>query len=134
MAKRQVSDSHKKAMAQGRTEGRAVKNYLKALDSNKPKRGRKRTPDSIRKKLAEIDASIDTVDPLQKLNMAQQRIDLEAELEGMENASDIGELETEFVKVAAAYSARKGISYAAWREVGVSAAVLKAAGISRGAS
>ena len=43
MAKRQVSDSHKKAMAQGRTEGRAVKNYLTALEENKPKRGRKRT-------------------------------------------------------------------------------------------
>ena len=30
------------------------------------------------------------------------------------------------------YSERKGISYAAWREAGVPAATLKAAGISRG--
>jgi hypothetical protein len=35
------------------------------------------------------------------------------------------------VKAASAYSARKGISYAAWRELGVEAAVLKRAGISR---
>ena len=38
-----------------------------------------------------------------------------------------------FVKSAKGYGERKGISYAAWREVGVSAATLKAAGISRGA-
>lgn len=131
MAKRQVSDSHKQAMAQGRAQGRVVKAYLQALEENKPKRGRKRTPESIRKKLAEIDATIDSADPLNKLTMAQQRLDLTAELASMETDSDISELEKDFVSVAAAYSQRKGISYAAWREVGVSAAVLKAAGVSR---
>ena len=40
-------------------------------------------------------------------------------------------LETAFVKTAAQYAQRKGISYAAWRELGVSADVLKQAGISR---
>ena len=39
---------------------------------------------------------------------------------------------TPFVQVAATYSARKGISYAAWRAVGVDAAVLNKAGIGRG--
>ena len=134
MAKRQVSDSHKLAMAQGRTEGRAVKNYLEALEENKPKRGRRRTPESIRKKLAEIDETFDSADPLQKLNMAQLRINLNTELSRMDKSSDIDALEAEFTKVAASYGDRKGISYAAWREVGVPAAVLKAAGISRGAS
>jgi hypothetical protein len=37
------------------------------------------------------------------------------------------------VKVAKSYSQRQGISYATWREVGVEAAVLKAAGVSRAA-
>ncbi len=40
-------------------------------------------------------------------------------------------LERDFVKVAKAYSAKKGISYGAWREFGVSPEVLKKAGISR---
>jgi hypothetical protein len=35
------------------------------------------------------------------------------------------------VEYAASYGARKGITYAAWREVGVPVSVLKAAGISR---
>jgi hypothetical protein len=37
------------------------------------------------------------------------------------------------VKVAKGYSARQGISYASWREVGVEPSVLKKAGISRSA-
>ena len=41
------------------------------------------------------------------------------------------QVEAEFVKVAKSYSQRQGISYATWREVGVEASVLKAAGISR---
>ena len=42
------------------------------------------------------------------------------------------QLEAAFVKAAAAYAKRKSISYAAWREVGVPADVLKRAGITRG--
>jgi hypothetical protein len=44
---------------------------------------------------------------------------------------DLSALEREFAKVAQAYSQRKGISYAAWRELGVPADVLKRAGIGR---
>jgi hypothetical protein len=44
---------------------------------------------------------------------------------------DLSALEAAFVKTAGAYSDRKGISYAAWRELGVPADVLKRANISR---
>ena len=40
-------------------------------------------------------------------------------------------LEAEFVQHAAAYGARRGISYGAWREIGVSSDTLKSAGIRR---
>ena len=49
----------------------------------------------------------------------------------MSQARDVTALEDEFVGVAKAYSERNGISYQAWREVGVPAAVLSHAGISR---
>ena len=52
-----MSDEHKAALAAGRNESRAVKNYLDALESNRPKSGRKRTPDSIKKRLTEIEAA-----------------------------------------------------------------------------
>jgi hypothetical protein len=64
----------------------------------------------------------------------QRRLDLQAELERMGTTVDLTELEAEFTKVAKAYAQRKGISYEAWREAGVSAATLKAAGIGRGAA
>ena len=38
-----MSAEHKAALAQGRSEGKAVRDYLDALRANKPKRGRKRT-------------------------------------------------------------------------------------------
>ena len=44
---------------------------------------------------------------------------------------DVAALETDFTAHAANYSTRKGISYQAWRELGVPAATLKAAGINR---
>jgi hypothetical protein len=58
-------------------------------------------------------------------------MDLQKELEGMGNKVDLSALENDFVKTASKYAQRKGISYAAWRELGVPADVLKKAGISR---
>lgn len=130
--KNPLSDQHKAAMAAGRTEGRAVREYLDALRSNKPKRGRKRTPDSIKARLAKIDEELLEADPLEELRLLQERRNLTDELESMSAQVDMSALEAEFVKVAKSYSQRQGISYATWREVGVEAAVLKAAGIGRG--
>jgi hypothetical protein len=44
---------------------------------------------------------------------------------------DLSALEKDFTKVAKDYSASKGLTYDAWRKVGVSAEVLKKAGITR---
>lgn len=63
--------------------------------------------------------------------MAQERIDLTAELVDLATQSDPSALEAEFIAVAKAYAVRTGVSYAAWRAVGVPAATLKAAGIAR---
>jgi hypothetical protein len=128
-----MSDDHKAALAQGRAEGRAVRDYLEGVRSMKPKRGRSRTPDSIKKRLAAIDTQLPDADPLSELKLIQERRDLTDELGAMQAKVDIGALEAAFVKVAKGYSARQGISYASWREVGVEPSVLKKAGISRSA-
>jgi hypothetical protein len=129
--KRTMSDEHKAALAAGRNEGRAVRRYLEALDAHRPKRGRKRTPESIQKRLDTIDNQLTAADPLSRVNLIQERMDLQSELAAMDEKIDLTELETAFVRAAADYSSRRGISYAAWREAGVSASVLKQAGISR---
>jgi len=126
-----MSDEHKAALARGRAEGKAVRDYLDALRANKPKRGRRRTPESIKKRLAAIDVRLPDADPLSELRMIQERHDLEAELQSMDHAVDMSSIEDAFVGVAKAYSERQGISYAAWREVGVEASVLKKSGIAR---
>ena len=129
-----MSDAHKQALAEGREQGRAVRQYLEALEAHKPKRGRKRTPDSMQKRLATIEERVSSADPLARLQLVQERMDLQRELAASQQKVDLSALEKDFVAAARAYGDRKGITYAAWRESGVDPAVLKMAGIGRGAS
>ena len=128
-----MSNQHKAALATGRAEGRIVREYLEALRTNRPKRGRKRTADTIKKRLAAIVKELDVADALTELKLTQEQMDLEAELATFEEAVDLSGLEADFIKVARPYSERQGISYSAWRKVGVEPRVLKAAGVGRSA-
>ena len=130
---RQMSDDHKAALAEGRAQGRAVRVYLEALAANKPKRGRKRTSESITKRLDAIAAELVDADPLKQLQLTQEQLDLQAELDTTDVVVDLSTLEKDFVAAAGPYARRKGIGYAAFRSVGVPPSVLRAAGISRGA-
>jgi hypothetical protein len=129
--KRAMSTEHKAALAAGRNEGRSIRQYLDALEQNKPRRGRKRTPDSIGKRLTAIEKETGSASPLRRLQLVQERLDLEKELAHFGAKVDLSALETAFVKTAGGYSRRKGISYTAWRELGVSADVLRRASITR---
>lgn len=127
-----MTDEHKAALEKGRAEGRVVRDYLEALRTSKPKRGRKRTPESIKARLDKIDAELAEASAIEELQLIQERRDLTNELENLESKTDVSELEDAFVKVAKSYGERKGISYASWRDVGVSASVLTRADIKRG--
>ena len=94
-------------------------------------RGRKRTPESIKRRLAAIEGQLSDASPLLRLQLVQEQMDLEDELETLNAKVDLSGLESAFVKTAAKYSERKGISYAAWRQLGVSAETLKKAGVTR---
>ena len=126
-----MTDAHKAALARGREEGRVVRRYLEAVERQRPRRGRPRTPESIRRRLAAVNAQLADADSLTRLHLLQQRTDLEAELRRLTASSDLGALERNFVKVARAYGERKGIGYNAWRAAGVAAPVLHRAGIDR---
>jgi hypothetical protein len=128
-----MTDTHKAALERGRAEGRVVRDYLEALRSSKPKRGRKRTSESITKRLAKIEEQLADATAIDELQLLQERRDLQAELTSLDGGVDVSELESAFVEVAKGYGDRKGISYVTWRDVGVSAATLKRAGIGRGA-
>ena len=90
-----------------------------------------RTRDRYRKLIRKIDEALTEASALEELQLVQERRDLNDELERMDTGVDVAELEAAFVGVAKSYAQRKGISYASWRDVGVSAATLKQAGITR---
>lgn len=129
--KRTVSAGQKAAMAEGRIQSRPIANYLDALHRHKPKRGRKRTPESIDRRLKTIDDQLESANQIKRLSLIQERIDLLREKEALQRKVDLTGLEADFVKTAKTYGQRKRISYAAWRELGVPAAVLKKANIPR---
>ena len=83
-------------------------------------------------KLESIASELESATGIAKLDLMQERRDLEKELQEREEIVDISSLEQGFISVAKDYGDRKGIEYATWREFGVSAAVLKSAGIKRG--
>lgn len=126
-----MSAEHKQALAVGREESRAVRRYLEALEAHKPKRGRKRTTEGIQARLRAIDSKLPGADPLTRVHLVQERMNLEAEIANKSESVDLGALEKGFVKAARSYGERKGITYAAWRAAGVDANVLRKAGVPR---
>ncbi len=126
-----MTDEHKAALAKGRAEGRIVRDYLEGLRATKPKRGRKRTPETISKRLTAITEELAAASPIDELLLIQERKNLEAERAAMSNSIDMGALERDFIGVAKSYGESKAISYSSWRDVGVPASVLKSAGITR---
>jgi hypothetical protein len=117
----------------GREQGRVVRRYLAALEASRSGRGAKRTIEGITSRVLKIDEMLVTADPLARLHLTQERIDLHSEIVRLSNGhqTELDELEKEFVRVAKSYGDQAGISFAAWRQVGVDAGVLEKAGIVR---
>jgi hypothetical protein len=126
-----MSAEHKAAIAQGRRESKAIKAYLEAISAPK-QRGRPVTPEGLEARIGDLDRRIrEESDPLSRLDLYQARIDAHGALDQLTASVDLDALEADFVQYAASYSTRKGITWPAWREAGVSAEVLRTAGIKR---
>ena len=124
----------KKMTEDEKVEVAAVRAYLKALEQNAPQPGRRRrTPENLKRQLAALAPMLEGASITKRLDLIQQRINLETDLKALQQAEsvDLSALEAGFATHAAAYGGRRGISYAAWREVGVSSTTLKSAGIRR---
>ena len=126
-----MSAAHKAALAKGRAQSRAVRDYLEMLQKD-GRRSSNLSPDQINAKIHELSTRIeDEPNPANRLELVQKRLDLEEQLKSADEGPDPEALEKAFVKAAKEYSERKGISYPAWREVGVPAATLREAGVPR---
>ena len=130
-AGRKMTEEHKAALAKGREQGRVVREYLAALAEEK-KPGRKLDPETVQQRIEETQQQVVAEpDPAKRVELIQKRLDYEDRLADMGEQVDLETLEKDFIKAAKEYSERKGITYSAWREAGVPAAVLKEAGIPR---
>ena len=129
-----MTDEHKAAIAAGRIETAAVRDYLDALETSRPKPGRRVTPETLDARRADIEAQLGagSITPIKRLELMQARRDIDERLVAMTYEPDMSAVEAGFIAHAASYGDRKGIAYATWREVGVSAELLAQAGITRG--
>lgn len=120
-------------MGRGRKASAAVGAYLDALEQHRPKRGRRVSAEELEQRIERAKETIATTgSALQRLNTTQELMDLERRLEEARAPKvDLSSLERGFVEFGAEYAQSKGITYEAFRSVGVPTSVLKEAGISR---
>ncbi len=126
----QVKRSGSKRPASADQE-RLIRRYLSALETTKPGRGVKRASDAVGNRITKVDELLVSADPLRRVHLTQERIELHAEYVRLTNGNhaELSQLERDFVRVVRSYGDRHGITYAAWRQVGVEATVLEKAGI-----
>lgn len=108
----------------------AVDAYLRAVGQPK-QRGRRVSLEELQRRRDAAAAEAATTEGVAKLKATQTVRDLEERIAAAQagESVDLEALEADYIAVAAAYSTSHGIDYATWREVGVPAQVLKAAGI-----
>lgn len=124
-----LSAEHKRNLAQGKKEANAVKAYLEAVGTSKP-RGAS-SSEGLKARLSRTEAALaQESNLLKRLDLTQKKFNLMDRLEAADDM-DMDALEKAFVGVAASYSNRKGIGYSAWRALGVPPNVLQSAGIAR---
>ena len=125
-----MSSSHKEALVNGRAESRVIREYLQLIDAQRPRRGRRRSLETITRRLREIEIEIPHSHPVQRIHLIQERINLNAELATNSlSRTQQTQLEKNFIKVAKSFSERHNISPEAWIEFGVSERVLHLAGM-----
>jgi hypothetical protein len=125
----------KKAPTQKRRHEKAALELAALEERNVPRNGRTVPVDRLEEQLARIDTDLETATSVKRVLLIQRRMDLEDRLAsgGKDGYDNFEEAQLAFIKVAAAWAERKGLSYATLRQVGVPAGVLQAAGIRRGA-
>jgi hypothetical protein len=110
-----------------RVETNVVAAYLTALRAPKVA---PRSRCNLERRRAQIEQWLsEESSPIREVELIQRRLDVDAQLARIDQAARLPELEEAFVKVAASWAKRTGISAAALREVGVPARVLAKAGL-----
>lgn len=130
MPRRKLTEKEIAAIKKGREETLAVKAYLDSLESRP---GRKVDPKTLERRLGRAKQELAAAgNSLQKLELTEKVNRLEAALKQARAGGGHGpDLEKAFIQHAGSFAKRKGISYKAFRQMGVPPSVLAKAGIKR---
>ena len=126
-----MSVSHKKALAEGRSNSTTVDRYLYAL--NIPKKRPEGHHGDAQRRLADARTRMQTAVGVEKVLAAQEIRDIQAKLTQAKSTAkvDIKGLEAAFIRIAKTFGERRAIGYGAWRDAGVPPEVLRRAGVAR---
>lgn len=128
--KRGLSSEHLEALDKGRKASNAVRAYLTYLEQLTPRRRGRQV--NWQRSLDNAQAALETAtDPVERLQLIQAVQDAEAALNVAQENAQVASLEAGFIEWAKHYSDAHGISYATWRQIGVSPRMLREAGIAR---
>lgn len=127
-----MTKTNRKTDTRRTPESRAVAAYLKVLPQLKGGAALARL-ERIKQRQAELSRmKKDTTDPLRRLKIVQEQIDLNNEtVTAKRLANRHAKATVGFIQHAKAYGETNGISYSAWRRAGVPIEVLEEAGISK---
>lgn len=120
--KRRLSAAEREAIIEAKRQSQQISHYLRSLTGP-----RTIDPEVLAEKIVQAKELVGSTTGLKRLAAVQRQRDLER----MKGGTGQSQYEGEFIKYAKTYGEKNGIDYGSWRAVGVDAAVLKKAGISR---
>ena len=90
MAKRSMTDEHRAAIAAGQTETSAVKDYLEALEAQRPRPGRRVSAKTLQARRIAIDAQIAEggLKTMKRLELLHGRRDIDAQIAALADEPD----------------------------------------------
>ena len=134
--KKTPMETHKEALAEGRNHLESSAGTSTPWRRTSPTAAASAPPDTVKKRLATVEAAeLKDSSGLARLNLLQDRRDLEVELASMQAVRARLERAGKGIREGPqeGYSAKKRISYGAWREFGVPARSIEESRDSRGA-
>ena len=86
-----MPDEHKAAIAAGRVETVAMRDYLEALEPQRPKRGRQVNPEKLAERRTAIDSQLTAGDlkPIRRLELLPDRRDIDVQLAALAEEPDM---------------------------------------------
>lgn len=116
-------------MLHGVAQAKTLQAYIDAL-TDAPTT--KWTPETLKKQLEGVEENLAAANSaLQKLTLIQRKLDIEKQLGILCGVQSFEQIEQAFVDIGLDLATRKGITYEAFRLIGIPAGVLERAGIKR---